>query len=476
MEKTVITTRLFNKGFYPNDLPPEFSVVNGDNEFCKSFISLLPKFKEVKNKTTSNPCKISIPKNRFDRRWLFLPNPLHYLKLADTIASNWNEIEEFCSSSKLSASTIEIEEEGSHLFRKGPFNKSTRERISRSAGKKFVLIMDISNFYPSIYTHSLEWVFAGRRLKGKERDNRDFIGVALDKDIRLSQSGKTNGILVGPETSRIISEIIGVYLDKKLIETKIDFSGTRYVDDYHLYFNSLADLEKAKTAIQSELNMLNLSTNESKTEVKNVPEVFEESWVRELTQFNFKGSDLEIQKQIISVFRYAFKVYNEKAKSPVIKFLLAIIVGKNLELSEDSKILLLELLRHSMELDLRCSSRAFQILSKYDAFGTPKKYSLLFEKELFRVSELGRTFETLWILHGYNKLDIVIPHSVVENCIKQNDILSMTMVLYMENRSLIDSTSKGLVKKHIFNSISEENDPFLSEFWLPLYEGYKRGW
>lgn len=476
MEKIDITTNLFNKGFYPIDLPPEFSVINGTKEFCENFTNSLSEFNVIKENKPSNPCQISTPKNRMDRRWLYLPNPLHFLKLADTIAENFEQIKTFCSSTNISASKIEIEEDGRQLFKKGPFNKSIRERISRSSGKKFMLTMDISNFYPSIYTHSLEWIFEGRRLSGKERNDRSYLGVALDKDLRLTQSGKTNGILVGPETSRIISEIIGVYLDTKIVETGIDFSGTRYVDDYHLYFNSLADLERAKTVIQSELNKLNLTTNESKTEVKNVPEIFEDSWVRDLTQFKFKGSDLEVQKQLISVFSYAFKVYDEKAKSPIIKFLLSIIVNKELELNEDSKVLLLELLRHSIELDSRCFSRAFQILSKFDAFGRPEKFESLFKEELNRASELGRTFETLWILHGYNKLNITIPHKVVDNCLKQNDVLSLTLILYMENRSLIEVTAETLVMNHIFNSIKEEKEPFLSEYWLPLYVGHKRKW
>ena len=109
MEKIDITTRLFNKGFYPVDLPPEFSVVNGSKEFCEKFTNSLFEFKEIKKHKPSNPCQISIPKNRFDRRWLYLPNPLHHLKLANTIAKNWSEIEKFCSSSTLSASRVEIE-------------------------------------------------------------------------------------------------------------------------------------------------------------------------------------------------------------------------------------------------------------------------------------------------------------------------------------------------------------------------------
>ena len=62
---------------------------------------------------------------------------------------------------------------------------------------------------------------------------QNLLGDKLDRLVRKGQDNQTIGIPIGPDTSRILSEIIAVGIEKKFI----DLSGLeedrvfRYVDD-----------------------------------------------------------------------------------------------------------------------------------------------------------------------------------------------------------------------------------------------------
>ena len=476
-EENQIILKLLKLGFYPNDLPPEFKVSGVCDSFINEFIKNIDIYDSLKNgRKTSEPIQLTVPKNKESRRWFHILNPLHFIRLADTIVQNEEKISEFCDKSKFSVSKIKFSNESDLVFEKGPFRESVRERVSRSAGKKYLLTMDITSFYPSIYTHTLEWIFEGRRLIGKERKDRNFIGVALDQDIRASQSGKTNGISIGPETSRIISEIVGVYLDEKISKLGIRFKGTRYVDDYHLYFNNLSDLELVKLTLQSELNLLNLSSNEAKCEVKNVPEIFEQNWVQELSNLNFRKTKIGFQKDLISAFSLAFNNSQTHSKDFSLKFLISMMTIKEFSVCNESKELLLELLRHSVELDSRTMSRAFKLIHKLDAFGDSDKFQELFNEKLLTDSRLGKTYEVLWLLSCYNHLKIEVPNEIIDNSINQCEILTLTYLLFMSERKLIDTICFDKIHYFIQESVKEMAEPLMSKYWIILYEGSRRKW
>ncbi len=55
------------------------------------------------------------------------------------------------------------------------------------------------------------------------------------------------------DTSRIISEIIGVAIDLELQQRLGQVIGVRWVDDYYLYFRSLSDLQMGFAVLQGAL-------------------------------------------------------------------------------------------------------------------------------------------------------------------------------------------------------------------------------
>ena len=102
--------------------------------------------------------------------------------------------------------------------------------IKKQFGNKYCVQADISNFYPSIYTHSVCWALVGKDVSKKDRDDQKWFNK-IDKAIRSCQDRESIGIHIGPDTSGIIAEIILSQIDKELK----DFNFIRHIDDYKCY-------------------------------------------------------------------------------------------------------------------------------------------------------------------------------------------------------------------------------------------------
>lgn len=481
MENKLIK-KFLSLGFYPGDLPPEFRVSGVSLKGIKAIVRNLNTYDPVtgnsaKRRKPSVPTILSGPKTQHSRRWFHVINPLHFVRLSVTIGENWNTIEGFCDTSKFSTSRIGLSSKQDEIFSKSPFRDSVVERIKRSAGKKYQLKLDISKFYPSIYTHSLEWILEGRRLTPQERRNRSFIGVALDQDCRISQDGKTNGIVVGPITSRVISEIVAVHIDEILTNQGVPLDGIRYVDDYSLYFESMTDLERIKTAFQAGLNKIHLSINEAKTQVKETPEVFEEEWVRIIRRFELSDKSISQQNDLVSLFSLGIQFAKKAPNDYCLKYLLTTLTNSDTKLSIASKNILSWLCVQAIQQDPRTLSAAFKLIEKkLKAALFYRRVTKLLSPKLLEAAELGLTYECLWIMHGFLKAKEVLPAKVVQYFIQQDDILCLTYSLRLSEENLLRKNDKSAIVSHIETAVKGDPKPYNSIFWLPLYENEVRGW
>ncbi|MEW6517561.1 MAG: antiviral reverse transcriptase Drt3b [candidate division FCPU426 bacterium] len=133
---------------------------------------------------------------------------------------------------------------------------------------------DILKCFDSIYSHSISWAILNKEIvKEKTEESKATFGGKFDTMMQNMNYGETNGIVIGPEFSRIFAEIIMQKIDlnvlrgleKNRIYYKNDYEIYRYVDDYFVYFND----EKTKTEIVKEyrrqLKEYNLYINDSKT-------------------------------------------------------------------------------------------------------------------------------------------------------------------------------------------------------------------
>lgn len=134
--------------------------------------------------------------------------------------------------------------------------------------------LDISNCFRSIYTHSIAWstgtdYFSKEHLAGQKAS--DF-GNQFDSVMQSASWGETHGIPIGPEASRVFAEIILQDLDttmrSELANLGLDrsrYEMHRYVDDYFLYADDLADLNILSQTVEAVLRRARFAVNPLKT-------------------------------------------------------------------------------------------------------------------------------------------------------------------------------------------------------------------
>ena len=116
-----------------------------------------------------------------------------------------------------------------------------------------LLKLDISKCFDSIYTHSISWAHYGKSkvkqqfLEPEGRPTKGTFPDRFDQLMQMMNGRETNGIIIGPEVSRIFAELILTSIDRAVLRsakaslnsnshTK-DFEICRYIDDYFIFFN-----------------------------------------------------------------------------------------------------------------------------------------------------------------------------------------------------------------------------------------------
>ncbi|CAN0476535.1 unnamed protein product, partial [Discosporangium mesarthrocarpum] len=136
-----------------------------------------------------------------------------------------------------------------------------------------MMIIDITRCFDSIYTHTIGWAVLGKDVSKTDTSHTNAIGRRLDKLMQRSNSGVTNGIPIGAETSRVFAEIIlqriDVEIETELLNNhnfrhKTDYVIQRYVDDYYVFANSANDCNKVSSVISKHLQKFSLYINEGK--------------------------------------------------------------------------------------------------------------------------------------------------------------------------------------------------------------------
>ncbi|MCY4395802.1 MAG: RNA-directed DNA polymerase [Rhodospirillaceae bacterium] len=145
------------------------------------------------------------------------------------------------------------------------------------AEKKFnkLIKLDISKCFDSIYTHSIGWAVIGKEAQKENlQKSKGTFPDRFDKLMQNMNFGETNGILIGPEFSRIFAEIILQAVDQEVerelkdnnkpLHHRRNYEAFRYVDDYFIFFNNDVEKTRIMDQLQYSLRRYKLSLNAAK--------------------------------------------------------------------------------------------------------------------------------------------------------------------------------------------------------------------
>jgi len=152
-----------------------------------------------------------------------------------------------------------------------------------------LLKIDISKCFDSIYTHTLPWALLNKSIvKTNIESSLATFGGEFDRLMQDLNANETNGIIIGPEFSRIFAELILQQIDiniyerikiddtneKKLIH-KVDYEIFRYVDDYFIFYNEDVYIDRIIESFNFTLKEFKMFLNENKSIIISKPIITE---------------------------------------------------------------------------------------------------------------------------------------------------------------------------------------------------------
>lgn len=153
---------------------------------------------------------------------------------------------------------------------------------------KYLRTIDVTRCFFNIYTHSVTWAVKDKAFAKAHTQTYSFESQ-FDALMQRSNYNETNGIVVGPEISRIFAEIILQDIDRLVeenlrsrnLEHNRHYAIRRYVDDFFVFSNSLEELDAISSELEKSLETYKLFVNHKKTETRIRPFVSNISLARD---------------------------------------------------------------------------------------------------------------------------------------------------------------------------------------------------
>lgn len=158
--------------------------------------------------------------------------------------------------------------------------------------------VDYKACFNSIYTHTYKWIIEKNTVDSKAAENSNLY-IVIDRVLQNINGCSSNGLIIGPEFSRMIAEILLQHIDvevkKKLVGKGIhsgkDYRIFRYVDDIYVFSNSPETVDLIIKEIEKQAQVYLLNLNELKCFKSTTPVVISD-WLGKTRQLADKIADL----------------------------------------------------------------------------------------------------------------------------------------------------------------------------------------
>ena len=454
--------KLVAYGLFSEKLPPIF---DGQDflMFCKQ------KERNFENKNYKYVTFYST-RNTNMPRTIGIPTPMSHERLCFTLKRHWVKIQdhfkEKTSSDQYRISRIHLKKNpnSNSLFEMN-YDKYNSVELNISMGKRYLVKTDISKCFPSIYTHAIPWALVTKEIAKANKKDSDKWYNQIDKSVQLTTDCQTHGLLIGPHTSNLISELILCAIDEELSRK---WNYIRHIDDYECYVDTEDEANEFILDLNKKLHHYDLSINQGKTKIQKMPLIADDNWTLKIRGFlaetkinndvflDYKDVRTYINNCIelfqangenATVFVYGFKcISDERLSYNARKYLLKTTI---------SLAMLYPYLISSID------DSVFIPLS-VDSGEIGEYLNLMYGRYLHEACFDAVSF----VIQIALKYDIVINKFDADNIIETNDcILLLCGLIYSKKYNLSKSLKK--FKNHA-KKLKEAGD--MDEYWIFIYE------
>ncbi|MCE2486585.1 MAG: RNA-directed DNA polymerase [Desulfurellaceae bacterium] len=400
-----------------------------------------------------------------------IPHPQSHIAQCLAIKQCWANIKEHCAKPSHPVSRIFVRRTGNRRLFEMNYKGAERFEIEEQeigflTGANHVVHADISSCFPSIYTHSIPWAIHGRQKAKQERNNLSLWGNILDRATQGVSDGQTNGLLIGPHTSNVISEIVLTKIDAILL--KKDYERlSRHIDDYSYYAKTYEEAEEFIRQLSMTLREFELFLNEGKTKILPLPKPQFGNWIRELNTFQFPTEEIDFST-VRRFLDLALHLAQEVGTSAVLNYAIKMIPPR---LNNRAKRLFV---RESINLSLSYPYLAplleDHIFAKHEYEGIEAAITI-FTQELVKIG-IERIYPdaiaySLYYAIKYN-IKFSLPESGLKKIVSIDDCICH--VLLFEYATLWElSTLREEIQKRA-NNLKKLDSIDQDPFWLLIYQ------
>ena len=299
------TLRFLIKSHYLGDDIPSVATTAAFGAWCETNFDKLETTKALLGRATL--CGTFTAPWKDTRRVFAIPHPTSQLALSKIINDNLGEIRAEIAGAKLSLYDTAIDRKNERVFKGLNFDAVLELEARVLAHAPVVMTADISNFFHTVYSHSVPWAVLGKPFVkgaklGKNKETKGKLTAhwsnQIDDALQAGNARETFGIPVGPDTSRIIAELLlaGAQKTPTLAEALEGRDGYRLMDDFFIGFENEDGARKCLEALRSALWAFNLYLNDRKTRIARSEMMFDNTWKYEIESFLLPNNDQKAQR------------------------------------------------------------------------------------------------------------------------------------------------------------------------------------
>ena len=417
-------------------------------------------------------------RNNKDFRQLGVPNPFAYELLCRYIRDNWSTIQKHLidytkgERHKVSRTHIRRFNDSPVLFRMN--YKSISERVKNPIlsflkTARYCVKADISSCFPSIYSHALAWAIAGKDEAKKHIGDDSFWYNLLDKYTRGVKYGETNGLIIGPHVSNLLSELILVVVDSNLSRKGYNF--IRHIDDYDCYVETREKADAFIYDLSDELRKFALVLNRKKTKILELPIGQDEEWVRRLNTFKMlMPKDRWSFDAVRGYLDFVVDLMREIGDLAIISY--AMKIAARADMTDDARGYYVQYMMHLAIL----YPYLYQFIdeSLFQACNVRFREIAEFSQQMYRHGlEVRNREEVIYSLYFAVKYNFIINDFSEEAIIEQNNaILDVMGFLYLTSLDLKAKKLGALAR--LYGTGCSDTNRTLDQYWPFVYEANKQ--
>jgi hypothetical protein len=330
---TILRT-ILEKGYFPKELPPAFSTAQfAAYATTKHGRAVLAAYKPKDNFTECVAHELALP--GIERRHLRIPHPASFARLAALTSKNMKRLLKLGGASSFSKSRPVYSTTRQRAI--GPSYKPSnlaRERMASRAGAAYLLRLDVSQFYPSLYTHAVGWAVDPSLRKRTNWSNKRLLGKQLDQALMDLQGKVSQGVPIGNDISFLLSELVLARVDQRLGPEPA--RKYRWYDDYEIACDTRHEAEEVLKRLVQLLSLFKLRVNPHKTEIVALPRPSQDEWHQILAD---RGSrSLARPGEMLQYFDTAFRLRALNPDAPVLLYTLGLLFRLRCPTDETARV------------------------------------------------------------------------------------------------------------------------------------------